>query len=402
MINQKRLLNTILLSSVLILFILLIYHYFFYNSTTSDSIKPKPKPITGLSYSSILDFSVLPNWGKDQHAEAWPALIKNCQVMAKKEVVWQTICTDAKQQTANQAITNAAAKQFFESHFTPYQLIAHKEGKEKKQGLMTGYYEPLLKGDYKKSDRYQYPIYAPPKAMLRIELGNLYPDLEGKRVRGRVEGNKIIPFYDRKTIDSAESPLKGEEIIWVDNRNDLFFLHIQGSGRVELPNGKVIGVGYADQNGQPYHSIGKILIEKEVIARKDMNLFSLKGWLRDNPDKALAILNANPSYIFFSLRDEVKEGPIGSLNVPLTPERSIAIDPKKVSLGSLMYVDTTYPDKAKRPLQKLVFAQDTGGAIKGELRADMFYGTGKQAEVSAGLMKNRSQYFILRPNEGKN
>ncbi|MCK5812735.1 MAG: murein transglycosylase A [Cocleimonas sp.] len=395
MISQKRSLNTILLASGLILFTLLIYKWFFHNEKHPDSIKPKPT--TGLSYSSALDFSALPNWDNDQHAEAWPALIKNCQIMAEKKAVWQTICADAKQQTSSQTITNASAKQFFERHFTPYQLIAQKDDKEKKHGLMTGYYEPLLKGDYEKSDRYRYPIYAPPKAMLTIDLGDLYPALEGKRVRGRVEGNKVIPFYDRKTIDGTDSPLTGEEIIWVDNRNDLFFLHIQGSGRVQLPDGKVIGVGYADQNGQPYHSIGKILIEKKAIARKDMSLFSLKAWLRENPDKALDILNANPSYVFFNLRDEIKEGPIGSLNVPLTPERSIAIDPKKVSLGSVMYIDTTYPDKAKTPLQKLVFAQDTGGAIKGELRADMFYGSGKQAEFRAGLMKNRSQYFILKP-----
>nr|CAA6802296.1 MAG: Membrane-bound lytic murein transglycosylase A precursor (EC [uncultured Thiotrichaceae bacterium] len=331
----------------------------------------------------------LPGWQSDRHSEAWPALLNNCRVMPKKADVWKTICNDAR------TLVNpddAMSKQFFEKHFEPQQLFAANGNAT---GFFTGYYEPLLHGSFEKDEKYKYPLYKTPEELLIVDLSSLYPELKGKRVRGRVVGNKVVPFYDRSEIDSKEEPLKGQEIIWVDNRDDVFFLQIQGSGRVQLPDGKIVGVGYDNQNGHPYVSIGKRLIESGKVERKHMNLFTLKDWLAENDDEAQVLLNENPSYVFFNLREDVEEGPRGSLNVPLVAERSIAVDRKQISLGSALWVDTRYPDES--PLQKLVFAQDTGGAIRGELRGDFFFGNGEQAEYHAGRMKQDSTFYLLQP-----
>lgn len=346
---------------------------------------------TEQQHSASPQWNELPGWQDDRHSEAWPALLNNCRVMPKKSEVWQPICAEAA------ALTNPddlAAKQFFEKHFEPKQLFA-ADGNP--TGFFTGYYEPLLHGSFAKDNKYKYPLYKTPEELLIVDLSSLFPELKGKRVRGRVVGNKVVPFYDRAEIDSTEEPLKGQEILWVDDRDEAFFLQIQGSGRVKLPDGKIIGVGYANQNGHPYVSIGKRLIESGKSSRKHMNLFTLKDWLRENDDEAQALLNENPSYVFFNLREDVEAGPRGSLNVPLVAERSIAVDRKQISLGSALWVVTRYPDES--PLRKLVFAQDTGGAIRGELRGDFFFGTGEQAEYHAGRMKQDAAFYLLQPKK---
>lgn len=358
-----------------------------------DDQKPSPPPAkpTGPITSEALSWDQLPGWTQDQAQEAWPALLSNCIAMAKKEAFWESVCQAAQ---ANPSHDAASARLFFEQYFTPYQLFGENL---KAEGLLTGYYEPLLQGSYTPSERFQYPIYSPPKDMLTIELAELYPELKDKRVRGRlVEGNRIVPYYDRATIDGPNKPLTGQEIVWVDNKEDLFFLHIQGSGRVQLPDGKVVGVAYANQNGLPYVAIGKRLQEWGQLKPGTINMFSIKQWIRDNPTEADKLLNENPSYVFFSLRENIEQGPVGSLGVPLTAGRSLAVDRKVIDLGSLMWIDTTYPD-TNQPLQRLMFAQDTGGAIKGDLRGDFFFGTGQQAETWAGHMKQKTRFYILKP-----
>jgi len=337
-----------------------------------------------------IEFKQLPGWEQDKQSEALVALRKNCIRLAKKDD-WHTICQSLDQL---QQADDLAARVFFETHFTPHTLRGEKG---KQQGMITGYYEPLLKGSLTPDERYRYPLYRVPDDLLIIELGDLFPSLKGKRVRGRVLGNKVVPYYERADIDGDENPLQGQELIWVDDREQAFFLQIQGSGRIELPDGSMIGAGYANQNGRAYHSIGKKLIEKGEIKREDVSLFSINQWLKDNPDKAQALLNENPSYVFFVLRENVDQGPNGSLNVPLTAERSLAIDPKFVKLGAPIWLDTTYPGTEQRKLQKLVIAQDTGGAIKGQLRADLFWGTGQRAEQMAGNMKQPGKMYILLP-----
>lgn len=338
-----------------------------------------------------ISFEALPGWQQDQHSEALLSLQKSCQKIAKQEK-WSTACNAAiKLNTAS----NLIAKQYFEEYFTPHALFGEKG---KKQGMITGYYEPLLHGALAPSERYRYPLYQSPDDMLIIELSDIYPDLKGKRVRGRLVGNKVVPYYSRAEIDVDSSPLKGQELLWVDNLEQAFFLQIQGSGRVELPDGKVIGAGYANQNGHAYVPIGRKLIEMGELKREEVSLFTIRRWLKLNPNLAVDLLNQNPSYVFFTLRDEVNEGPRGSLNVPLTAERSLAIDPKFVALGSPIWVNTTYPDNSETKLQKLMMAQDTGGAIKGQLRADFFWGTGSRAETMAGNMKQAGELYILLPN----
>lgn len=337
-----------------------------------------------------VDFNDLPGWENDQHAEAIVALHKNC-IRLKNKADWQDICSAVEQL---QQPDNIVARVFFERHFIPHTLRGEKG---KKEGMITGYYEPLLQGSMEADERYRYPLYRVPDDMLIIELADIFPTLKGKRVRGRVVGNKVLPYYERAEIDGKQTPLSGQELLWVDDRDQLFFLQIQGSGRIQLPDGRIIGAGYANQNGRAYHSIGKKLIEMNEIKREDVSLSSIKQWLKDNPDRAEALLNKNPSYVFFTLRDKVEEGPTGSLNVPLTAERSLAIDPKFVKLGAPIWLNTSYPGTEKRPLQKLVIAQDTGGAIKGQLRADLFWGTGDRAEQMAGNMKQKGEMYILIP-----
>ncbi len=335
-------------------------------------------------------FNDLPGWHQDQHHEALVALLKGCPRMQKKPN-WDVICQAAAQ--LDPAGRNQA-KKFFETYFTPHVLIGVKDQRE---GLITGYYEPLLHGAMQADERFRYPLYRPPNDMLIVELAALYPALKDKRVRGRLVGNKVVPYYARAEIEDTTQPLRGQELLWVDDRDELFFLQIQGSGRIKLPDGRIIGAAYANQNGHAYISIGKKLIEMGELKREDVNLFSIKDWLRNNPSRAQALLHENPSYVFFTLKDNPEDGPRGSLNVPLTAERSLAIDPKFIELGSPIWLSTTYPDDNSHKLQKLMLAQDTGGAIKGQLRADVFWGSGEHAEKMAGTMKQAGKMFVLRP-----
>ena len=346
---------------------------------------------TSPGIGKAIEWDKVKGWQDDRHEEAWPALINNCLALSKKRS-WQEIC-EAIPET--ETITNETAKQFFETWFTPHLL--HGEG-GKSKGLITGYYEPLLFGSKTKSSRYQFPIYEEPDSLLTIELGNLYPDLKGKRVRGLLNGKKVIPFYSREEIESNRKLLAGHELLWLDDRDDVFFLQIQGSGRVQLDNGKIVAAGYSNQNGHPYVAIGKILLERGELESDEISLFTIRQWLIDNPHQAENLLNENPSYVFFILREDPDKGPIGSLNVPLTPERSIAIDPKLVDLGTPIWLETNLPGKPDQNYKRLVIAQDTGGAIRGPLRADLFWGMGNDAEQSAGIMKEQGSMIVLLPN----
>ncbi len=336
-------------------------------------------------------WSKLSGWENDRHAEAWPALISGCDVLAKKTETWANICADAH--NINNP-TNEQVKSFFERHFEPYRI---NSGKWKKQGLITGYYEPLLQGSFKPTDQFKHPIYQRPENLLIVDLDGLYSGLKGKRTRGRLQDQRVVPFYSRSEIDGPGNPLQGNEIIWVDDRDALFFLHIQGSGRIQLPNGDIVNVGYSDQNGHPYVSIGRILIDRGELEKEDVSLFTIRNWLDQNPEQAQSLLNENPSYIFFELRDSAGQGPIGSLNVPLTAERSVAVDPAAIPLGTPLWIETDLPDSRNSPFHQVMFAQDTGGAIKGAIRADIFWGDGERAEEMAGKMKQKGIIFALLP-----
>ncbi|MEJ1296379.1 MAG: MltA domain-containing protein [Candidatus Sedimenticola sp. (ex Thyasira tokunagai)] len=340
----------------------------------------------------------LPGWQEDSVADAWPALLSQCTKLRKKKPGWETICSAADQL---QEPTDKQVRTFIREYFQPHEIIGTGGSPD---GLITGYYEPTLLGSLEADERFAYPIYARPDSLLIIDLAKQFPSLKGKRVRGRLVGNRVIPYYDRTDIDGSKQPLKGKELLWVDDPHGSFFLQIQGSGRVQLPDGSSINVGYADQNGHQYVSIGKKLIERGELSREEVSLFTIREWLKQHPEQAQGLLNENPSYVFFVLNDNGEQGPRGSLNVPLTAERSAAVDRSRIPLGTPIWLSTTLPteagsDEASKPYQRLLFAQDTGGAINGPVRADVFFGNGELAEHLAGTMKQPGRLFALLPKE---
>jgi membrane-bound lytic murein transglycosylase A len=334
----------------------------------------------------------LPGWGIDNPAPAWAAFLKSCAAL-RTQREWQQVCNLA----AAVPITapDSTITKFFEQNFAPYQVI-NADGSD--NGLVTGYYEPLLRGSRTPSVRHRFPLYAAPDDLITIDLSEVYPEFKNKRMRGRLVGNKVIPYHSRADIERDASVLKGRELVWVDDLVDVFFLHIQGSGRVQLQDGSTMRVGYADQNGHPFRSVARVLMERGELRLGQTSMQGIKAWARKNPDKVLAYLNENPSYVFFKELPSDLSGPIGTLGVPLTAERSIAIDPRVIPLGVPVYLTTTYPS-SERPLNRIVLAQDTGGAINGGVRADFFWGFGDSAGEQAGVMKQRGKMWVLLPKE---
>jgi len=295
------------------------------------------------------------------------------------------------------AADSAALRVFYEEWFTPYQVF-NPDGSE--QGMITGYYEPLLKGSRFKTQRFRYPLYAAPDDLLQIDMGAAYPQLKGLRLRGRLQGKRVVPYYSRAEIDGGTGAFKGRELYWVENEVELFFLQIQGSGRIELADGAQIKVGYAEQNGHPYVSIGKKLVEMGELTLEQASMQSIKTWAEKNPNKLTALLDQNPSYVFFRELPEGLSAPLGALGVPLTNEYSIAVDPRTIPLGAPVFLATTYPNDSA-PLNRLMLAQDTGGAIKGAVRADFFWGFGESAGAQAGKMKQQGRLWVLFPKGGE-
>jgi membrane-bound lytic murein transglycosylase A len=246
------------------------------------------------------------------------------------------------------------------------------------------------------SERFRYPIYAPPDDLLDVDLSDAYPQLKGLRLRGRLAGNKVVPYFNRAEIDAGASTLQGHEIFWVENAVDLFFLQIQGSGRIELEDGRRVKIGYAEQNGYPYASVGKILIDMGELKPENASMQSIKNWADANPERLFALLGQNPSYIFFRELPDTLSAPLGAMGVPLTNEYSLAVDPRTIPLGVPVFLSTTMPNSAE-PLNRLMYAQDTGGAIKGAVRADFFWGFGELAGIRAGSMKQSGRMWVLFP-----
>ena len=336
-----------------------------------------------------IEWSSLQNWSSDSQSDMWDGFLKSCQKL--KHEPWQGVCVLAK---SSGDLNDAEAREFFEAHFDVRPVYAEGGVTE---GLITGYYEPLLKGSWERSEEFRYPLYGVPKDLLIVDLGRIYPQLKNLRLRGKLIGNKVVPYYDRAQLDDDQDLLQGTEILWVNSLVDVFFLHVQGSGQIQLNDGATVGVGYAGQNGHPYQSIGKVLIQMGELEREDVTLFTIKDWLKSNPTRLNEVLAKNPSYIFFELRDAEVDGPVGSLNVTLTPRRSIAVDRNVIPLGAPVWLQTTLPNEQQSPLNQLMLAQDTGGAIKGHVRADVFWGRGDEAEKMAGLMKQQGELFVLLP-----
>jgi membrane-bound lytic murein transglycosylase A len=340
-----------------------------------------------------VSWAKLPGWRADDALAAWPALVNSCSVIhARPE--WQAFCGSVVAASPGDA---EFVRGFFEQHLQPHRISRVTGRKRETTGLVTGYYEPLLMGSREKTERFTTPLYKRPDDLLVVDLASIFPELKGKRVRGRIEGNKVVPYYSRAASREAAG-LAGHKIVWIDNPIDAFLLEIQGSGRVQLTTGETIRLQYEDQNGHPYRSIGKYLVDQGVMPLEQVNMPAIRAWLTANPQRLREVLDSNPSMVFFreAPLDDASTGPKGSLGVPLTAGRSIAVDAKFLPLGAPMFLATTTPDTGA-PLQRLVMAQDTGGAIAGPVRADLFFGFGGAAGDLAGRMKNDGQMWLLWP-----
>lgn len=305
---------------------------------------------------------------------------------------WKRVCDLA---AAADGKAGHDPRRFFEQHLSPYAVTA---GDGTATGLVTGYYEPLLRGSRQRTKVYAQPVRGVPDDLLTIDLSAVFPELKDKRVRGRLEGNKVLPYWSRAEIEARGDSLHSKNLLYVDDAIELFFLQVQGSGRVQLADGGMVRLNYADQNGHPYQSIGKALVERGELKLEEASMQGIQSWARANPARLDALLNTNPSYVFFREVASGNGGPIGALGVPLTAERSIAVDPRAVPLGSPVFLATTRPNTST-PMNRLVMAQDTGGAIKGAVRADFFWGFGKAAGDQAGRMKQSGRVWLLLPPE---
>lgn len=352
-------------------------------AATPDSPAPPAAPRT----LQRANWHELPGWRDDNHTEALPALRLSCRVLAK-EAAWREPC-----EAAATIKGHDAARAFFETHFAPYRVLSADGAAE---GMITGYFEPTLRGSRKPSARHRFALYGLPDDLLTLDLGALTPEFS-VAPRVRIEGKRVVPYHTRAAIDGDENPLRGREIAWVENRIDLFFLQVQGSGRIQLDEGGVMRVGFAGHNGHPYRSIGRVLIERGELGAENASMQSIKAWAQANPARLTELLNQNPRYVFFrELPATAEDSPPGALGVPLTPRRSIAVDQRYVPLGAPVHIATTWPNTQK-PLQRLMLAQDIGGAIRGAIRADFFWGAGEAAAREAGRMQQPLRMWVLLP-----
>jgi len=357
---------------------------------TAPPVAP-PSSAKPADYLRSASFSDLPGWTEDDLRLTWPAMLATCQALAKR-IEWQEVCRSTSEVNPSD---EAMVRRYYESQFIPHQL-RNLDGNV--QGMATGYYEPLLRGARLRNGPYQTALYRVPDDLLTIDMSVLYPELKNMRLRGRVAGNKVVPYYSRAELVS-KNLLAGKEFVWVDNPIDAFFLQVQGSGRVVIePGGEIIRVAYADQNGHPYKSVGRYLVDRGELSLEQASMQGIKAWYLANPARQQELLNANPSFVFFKEEKilDPSKGPKGSLGVPLTPQRSIAVDPQFIPLGAPVFVSTTQPNSAT-PLRRLVLAQDTGGAIRNPVRADFFWGFGDEAGELAGRMKQALFMWVLLP-----
>lgn len=352
--------------------------------------QPPPPPPTPLAQLRPVDWRAVARWKDDVAlADAWVAFLQSCAGL-KSQPAWLGVCSEA--QALNSA-HESDVRAFFEQRFQPHEVFNPDNTVE---GLVTGYYEPLIKGDRVRTDKARHPIYAAPSDLIVVDLAEVYPELKSLRLRGRLQGNKVVPYHTRSEIGDANGSFKGKPIAWAEDAVDLFFLQIQGSGRIELPDGTHMRIGYADQNGHPYKSIGKLLVERGELKLEEASMQGIKAWGEANPDKLAELLDSNPSYVFFRELPSGLTGPLGALGVPLTAGRSIAVDPKYIPLGAPVFLSTTWPN-SPQPLNRLMMAQDTGGAIRGAVRADFFWGFGAEAGEQAGRMKQQGRMWVLLP-----
>lgn len=325
-----------------------------------------PAPPTSATAGRLqpANWSEIGGWTQDDVRAAWPALQASCQAL-KKRADWNRVCAVGLMVDAGDL---AAMREYFETHFQPFRVV---NGDGTDSGLITGYYEPILHGSRTRQGPYQIPLHRRPP---QLGKGALPPRAELMR----------------------NPALRGNEVVWVDDAVEAAFLQIQGSGRIRLPDGTMMRVGFGGTNDQPFRSFGKWLLDRGELTPAQATMQGIKAWARANPARVEEMLNVNPRYVFFRELPPNNDGPLGALGVPLTAERSIAVDPATIPLGVPVFLSTTRP-LSTEPIQRLMFAQDTGSAIKGGVRADFFWGAGDAAGETAGRMKQGGRMWVLMP-----
>lgn len=360
-----------------------------------------PAP-AGVQFTAT-DFKDLPGWRESDPRAARDAFRRSCGALAKKSASegmggagyagtvgdWVEACNGLSAATD--------ARTFFEKNFTAFAISVAG----KRDGLFTGYYEPELHASRTRHGAYQTPVYGLPPDLIGVDLGQFRGELKGERIAGRIEGQKLVPYATRADIDAHGLP-KAPVLFYGDDPIAVFFLHIQGSGRIAFDDGTKARAGYAGKNGRPYTPIGRTLIARGALTKESVSMPAIRAWLKSKPQEARAVMQANQSYTFFTLlpAGDPALGAIGTEGVPLTAGASLAVDNRIHPLGAPLFVTTTIPGKpSARPMRKLLIAQDTGGAIRGAVRGDVYWGTGANAEYLAGAMKSQGQLYVLLPNK---
>ncbi|HCR34869.1 MAG TPA: transglycosylase [Stenotrophomonas sp.] len=345
---------------------------------------PAAKPAAA-TYGKV-DWKALPAVSDTDLQAGFVAWRSSCTRL-KNDAVWAQPCATAATVSDKDP---AAIRQFLQRDLDVYALRA---GGHQADGLITGYYEPIYPGSLTRTATATVPVYGTPDDLIVVQLDSLYPELKGKRLRGRLDGKVLKPYDDAGTIASKGS--KAPVLAWLTDPMDLQLLQIQGSGRVRLADGTQVRLAYAEQNGHPYRAIGRWLVDQGELKKEDVTMDAIRTWAKAHPARVPELLRSNPSYVFFVRSADSPEGPRGSLNVPLTAGYSVAVDRSVVPLGSLLWLSTTRPDGS--PVVRPVAAQDTGGAIAGEVRADLYWGSGDAAGKLAGDMKQNGNLWMLWP-----
>jgi membrane-bound lytic murein transglycosylase A len=338
-------------------------------------------------------FAAIPGWASAPLAPGLRAFVAGCGRIASGPL--RRACDAAGTQPLED---EAGARRFVEASFEAWAIVAADGNPE---GMVTGYYEPVLAGSRGRSERFGVPVYGIPADLVAVDLESVNPELKGLRLRGRIQGNRLVPYWTRAEFE-ARNAAGAPVIAWVEDPVELFFLQIQGSGQIELPSGERLRLGYGDQNGHPYRSMGRFLVDRKEMTLDQASMHGIKAWAAANPRKLREALDANPSYVFFrevpatESRPGIASGPLGTLGAPLSAGYSIAVDQRHVPLGAPVFLATTWPLSAQ-PLERLMAAQDTGGAIRGAVRADFYWGSGSEAGALAGRMRQRGRMWILWP-----
>lgn len=357
-----------------------------------------PTPNLAVRYEEVA-FSDLPGWAQDDQSGALSAFLASCGVLKDKgrtsrkgriRDMLARLCPLARKAKGDAG----KARRFFEAHFTPHRMISEAPG------FLTGYYEPELEGALEKGAGYEVPLLRRPDDLVDTVERALHASANEQFAAGRRQGGEIVPYFTRAEIENGVLDGRGLEIAFLKSPIDAFLLHVQGSGRIRLPDGRIVRVGYAGKNGYPYTSIGGVLVSRGVAPAEEMTLDRLRAWLEEDLSRGRALMQENRSYIFFRRLPEGNDdaGPIGAQGVALTEGRSLAVDASYHPLGLPIFIASdAIKHHGGEGFRRLMIAQDVGSAIRGPERGDIFWGTGKAAERNAGLTRHAGRFFVLLP-----